>query len=240
MPTPPSPIGATADFDRRLAAFEARLGYPFADRGLLARAVTHRSWCAENDNDGSNERLEFLGDSVLGMVVARHVYETYPNLDEGRLSRLRAAVVNEAALAEFARSIDLGSVLRLSKGESGMDGADKPSILSDAFEAVLAAVFIDGGIVEVDALLLPMLRSDLDELASDPTADIDHKGRLQELLARIGSDAPRYEVRGKGPDHERVFTATVFVGVQQTGVGVGGSKKAAEQAAAVAAFEELS
>ena len=108
-PSPNQPISVTADFERRLASFELTIGYPFADRALLARALTHRSWCAENNNEGSNERLEFLGDSVLDMVVARHVYGTYDDLDEGRLSMLRAAVVNEAALADFARSIDEGT-----------------------------------------------------------------------------------------------------------------------------------
>jgi len=219
--------GSAADL-RRLAD---RLGHRFADPGLLRRALAHRSWCAETPGEESNERLEFLGDAVLGWAIADIVYRRFADLPEGSLSDLRKSVVNATALAEAARSIRLGQHVLLGRGEAAAGGSDKPSILSDAFEAVLGAVYLDGGSEAafgmVDRLVAPRLSESVDRLDQ-----LDHKTQLQELCAGAGESAPVYELSATGPDHAKTYTATVRVGGRVVGRGRGGSKKAAEQAAA--------
>lgn len=222
-----------------LSSLAARLGYEFHRPELLELAVTHRSWCAENGDVPSNERLEFLGDSVLGAVVTDHLYERYPELSEGRLSKLRAALVSEPALAVAARSLDLGDMLRLSKGEDMMGGRNKDSILSDAFEAVVGAAFLDSGWPEVTALVLRVLGDRVGDIAYADASDPDYKGRLQELVARHFETPPIYELRDVGPDHAKEFFAQVLVAGDVAGQGEGGSKKKAEQAAAERAWREL-
>jgi len=215
-----------------------RLGRTFDDPDLLERALAHRSWCAETAGEESNERLEFLGDAVLGLVVTDHIFRSYPALPEGQLAQVRAAVVNAGALAEVADELQLGSALRLGKGEDASGGREKPSILSDAMEAVIGAVYLDGGWDAADDLVMGLLGDRITEAAAGPGGH-DFKTRLQELSARRGDDLPRYDVTGAGPDHAKSFSASVFLDGVLWGSGHGRSKKQAEQMAARAAWQTL-
>jgi len=221
-----------------LEAFRQRLGRDFLDRELLARATAHRSWCAERPGQPSNERLEFLGDAVLGLVVTDFLFRTYPDMPEGQLAQVRASVVNAEALAEIAEEIDVGSVLRLGKGEDASGGREKPSILSDAMEAVIGAVYIDGGWEASAELVLRLLGTRIVEGAAGPGGH-DFKTRLQELSARLYDDLPRYRHVSEGPDHAKRFSATVAVDGVLVGRGEGRSKKQAEQVAARMAWQRL-
>ena len=214
------------------------MGWHFTDPDLLQRALAHRSWCAEVAGEESNERLEFLGDSVLGLVITDHVYRTYPLLPEGELAKVRASVVNSAALAEVAAELDIGAHLRLGKGEDASGGREKPSILADAMEAVIGAVYLDGGWDASARLVLTLLGDRVAEAAAGPGGQ-DYKTRLQELAARSFDQLPRYSVIDEGPDHAKKFFAAVSVGGVQRGTGEGRSKKQAEQAAARAAWTAL-
>jgi ribonuclease-3 len=216
-----------------------RLRRPFQDPELLARAVAHRSWCAEVPGNLSNERLEFLGDAVLGLVVTDYLYRTYPDLPEGQLAQVRASVVNAEALAEVAEEIGLGSDLLLGKGEDASGGREKPSILSDAMEAVIGAVYIDGGWDAAAELVMRLLGDRIVEGAAGPGGH-DFKTRLQEFSARVYDELPRYHHVSEGPDHAKRFAATVSVNGTAVGRGEGRSKKQAEQAAARVAWETLS
>lgn len=219
-----------------MADLESALGYVFDDKSLLILALTHRSLEAEDATETSNERLEFLGDAVLGLVVADELFESW-DLAEGPMAKVRAAVVDEAALAQVARSIGLGAHLRLGKGEDASGGHDKASILADALEAVIGAVYVDGGFDAARRLIAGHWRPLLAERAAAPGRR-DYKTRLQEVLAQAGL-IPEYSVTGSGPDHDREFAAVVTAGDEMLGQGVGGSKKRAEQAAARAALESL-
>jgi ribonuclease-3 len=220
-----------------LAELAARIGHRFADWSLLERSLAHRSWCAETPGAVSNERLEFLGDAVLGWVIADIVYHRYP-VAEGQLTDLRKSVVNAVALAEVAQAIGLGDHVRLGRGEAAAGGADKPSILSDALEAVLGAVYLDGGpdaaYAMVERLILPRMPD-----SADSMGQFDQKTQLQELSARLGRGAPVYEVSSQGPDHAKVFSARVVVDGELLGIGTGRSKKSAEQLAAAEACRAL-
>ncbi|MGH9018052.1 MAG: ribonuclease III [Acidimicrobiales bacterium] len=212
-----------------------RLGRSFRDEELLVQALSHRSWCAESGGRPSNERLEYLGDAVLGLVVAEHCFHVYPEMPEGALAKVRAAVVNTTVLAEVGGELELGRFLLLGRGEDASGGRTKPSILANAVEAVIAAVYLDGGFETATAFVLGFLAGRIEGAAAGPGAD-DFKTRLQEMVVhRVGS-LPRYDVAGTGPDHARRYTATVTVGGAVVGVGEGRSKKDAEQAAAHAAF----
>jgi ribonuclease-3 len=217
----------------------ARLGRPFVDPALLARAMAHRSWCAESTGELSNERMEFLGDAVLGLVVTDYLYRNYPDLPEGQLAQVRASVVNAEVLAEVAEEIDIGADLRLGKGEDASGGREKPSILSDAMEAVIGAVYIDGGWEAAAELVMRLLGTRITEGAAGPGGH-DYKTRLQELSARTYDELPRYHHVSEGPDHAKRFSATVSVNGDALGRGDGRSKKQAEQAAARMAWERLS
>ncbi|HVF75159.1 MAG TPA: ribonuclease III [Acidimicrobiales bacterium] len=221
-----------------LDALAKRLGYEFSDPALLARAMAHRSWCAETTNTDPNERLEFLGDAVLGLVVTDHVFRTYTELPEGELAKVRASVVNSASLAEVAAELDLGAALLLGKGEDLSGGREKPSILADAMEAVIGATYIDGGWDAAADLVMRLVGERIAEAAVGPGGQ-DYKTRLQELGARRYDQLPRYEVLDEGPDHAKCFFATVHVGDRACGEGEGRSKKQAEQAAARVAWERL-
>jgi ribonuclease III len=222
-----------------LALLSARIGYTFRDESMLRQALAHRSWCAEHMGEPSNERLEFLGDAVLGWIIADLVYRRHHDLAEGKLTDLRKALVNAVALAEVATEIGLGDQVLLGKGETMAGGSSKPSILSDAFEAVLGSVYLDGGPEEARALVLRLLEPRL-EIALRELGGLDRKTLLQELAARIDSSAaPSYVVRDTGPDHAKTFTAEVLVQGEVLGRGVGRSKKQAEQAAASEACEAL-
>jgi ribonuclease-3 len=216
-----------------LAALAERIGHRFSDETLLERALAHRSWCAETPGTISNERLEFLGDAVLGWAIADIVYHRY-DVAEGQLTDLRKSVVNAIALAEVAHELDLGPHILLGRGEAAAGGAGKPSILSDAFEAVLGAVYLDGGadaaFAMVERLVVPRMPETADSLDQ-----FDQKTQLQELSARAGRGAPVYEITSRGPDHAKAFHARVLVDGEVIGEGDGRSKKAAEQAAATQA-----
>jgi ribonuclease-3 len=205
----------------------------------LRRALSHRSWCAEVGGQPSNERLEFLGDAVLGWVVADLSYRNHSELAEGKLTDLRKSVVNASALAEVAVEIGLGQCLLLGKGEDSAGGRSKPSILSDAFEAVLGAVYVDGG-AEPAFALVERLFADRMAFAAQRLDRLDYKTVLQELTARMLDTAPVYVVSDTGPDHDKRFFARVIVSGASVGQGEGRSKKTAEQAAAEQAWLALS
>jgi ribonuclease III len=215
-----------------------QLGHEFSDPSLLARALSHRSWCGEQEGAQSNERLEFLGDAVLGMVVAEHAYVAYPDYPEGKLAKIRSAVVNARVLAEVAEGLHIGDVLLLGKGEEASGGRTKMSILADALEAVIGAVYLDAGWEVSEPFVLELLGDRISRAAAEPD-DYDHKSRLQELAVRSGTGTPRYVVTGSGPDHDRHFVAEVLVGGVRRGVGQGSSKKDAEQDAARRAWTDL-
>ncbi|MFM7684295.1 MAG: ribonuclease III [Actinomycetota bacterium] len=217
----------------------ARLGHRFRDPSLLERALSHRSWCAEVGGRPSNERLEFLGDAVLGLVVAEVAFRRHDDLPEGKLTDLRKSVVNASALAEVAVEVGIGPCLRLGKGEDAAGGRSKPSILSDAFEAVLGAVYLDGG-MDAAAALVERLFADRMVTAALRLDRLDHKTLLQELTARLHDTAPVYVLSDTGPDHDKRFFATVIVQGVAVGQGEGRSKKMAEQAAAEQAWLALS
>lgn len=221
------------------ARCEERLGWSFRDPQLFDQALAHRSWCAEHPEDASNERLEFLGDAVLGLVVTDHVYAAYPELQEGELAKVRASVVNAEVLAEVAIEVELGPCLRLGKGEDASGGRHKTSILADALEAVIAAVYLDGGIEAARNTVMRLFGARIAGAADGPGGD-DYKTRLQELAAQRFDRLPRYSVESEGPDHAKRFYATVTLGGQPRGYGEGGSKKQAEQAAARDAWLWLS
>lgn len=214
-----------------------RVGWQFRDPELLERAMAHRSWCSENANP-SNERLEFLGDAVLGLVVTAFIFRTYPHLPEGDLAKLRASVVNAMVLAEVADELDLGASLLLGKGEDATGGRQKSSILSDALEAVIGAVYLDGGWDPAETLVMRLIGERIAEYAEGPGGS-DYKTRLQELAAREYEQLPVYRVTGEGPDHAKSFQAEVFIGGNLRGSGSGRSKKQAEQAAAKEAWDAL-
>ena len=208
------------------------------DAERLELALTHRSYAYEHGGIPHNERLEFLGDSVLGQAVTVMLFTTHPELDEGQLAKRRASVVSTVALAEVARGIDLGSHLLLGRGEEQTGGRDKDSILADTMEAVIGATYLSAGPDAATELVLRLTRPLLD----DPErygAAMDPKTSLQELAARIGATPPVYGVVASGPDHDRRFTATVVVGDVRMN-GLGSSKKTAEMAAALSAWRFLS
>lgn len=200
--------------------------------------MAHRSWCAETPGESSNERLEFLGDAVLGLVVTDHLFRTYPFLPEGELAKVRASVVNSEALAEVAAELGLGEAILLGKGEDSSGGREKPSILADAMEAVIGAVYLDGGWGAAATLVMRLLGERVEEGAAGPGGQ-DFKTRLQELSARRFDQLPRYEVTDEGPDHAKRFFAVVTVGGVERGKGEGRSKKQAEQQAARVAWQDL-
>ncbi len=215
----------------------ARLG-AVVDAALLERALTHRSFAYENGGLPTNERLEFLGDSVLGLVVTDALYRSYPDLPEGQLAKLRAAVVNMRALAAVGRGLDLGAFVRLGKGEEATGGRDKPSILADTVEAVIGAVYISRGL-EVASAVVHTLVDPLLEAASSLGAGLDWKTSLQELTAGASLGVPEYLVDQSGPDHDKRFTAVARVGGESYGHGEGRSKKEAEQEAAATAWSAV-
>jgi ribonuclease III len=213
------------------------LGVPIMPKSL-ERALTHRSYAYEHDNPPTNERLEFLGDSVLGLVVTDTLFRGYPNLPEGQLAKLRAAVVQMGALAEVARELHLGAYVRLGRGEQVTGGRDKPSILADTLEAVIGAVYIDCGLAEASALVHRLFDPVIDRSAA-LGAGLDWKTSLQELTAGELLGVPEYQVEESGPDHQKSFRAVVRIGGRVLGSGEGRTKKAAEQQAAEVAWTTI-
>ena len=219
---------------------EEKLGYTFHDRRLLENALTHSSYANENKSKGetSNERLEFLGDSVLGMVVADHLYRTHPDMPEGELTRTRAALVCEDSLVEVAAQLELGQYLKLGRGEDAGGGRKRPSIQADAVEAVIAAVYLDGGIGSARKLITNFILTNNER--EQEGAIRDFKTALQELVQRESGRVLSYRLMGEsGPDHAKVFSVEVDLNGRPIGAGEGRSKKEAEQNAAKAAMAKL-
>jgi ribonuclease-3 len=221
-----------------LQALQRQLGVEFADTATLNAALAHRSYCAEHPEVASNERLEFLGDAVLGLVVTEYAYTQFPQLSEGELAKVRAAVVNAETLADVAAELMLGDAVLLGKGEEASGGRSKPSILSDAVEAVLGALYLDQGWDVTQRCVLRLLVDRIAEAAAGPGGR-DFKTRLQELSAQRFDEIPRYVVRHEGPDHAKQFFAEVYIGGVARGTGDGRSKKQAEQHAARMAWDAL-
>ena len=221
----------------KLSDLTERLGVEI-DPELLRVAVTHRSYAYEHPGEAHNERLEFLGDSILGQTVTVMLFRRFPELDEGGLAKRRASLVSTLALAEIARGLGLGAFLRLGRGEELTGGRDKSSILADAVEAIIGACFISRGQGEASELVLRLI----EPFMSDPDrfgVTMDPKTSLQEISVARGLGAPLYRVTAEGPDHARIFTAEALLGDEVYGTGEGTSKKAAESAAARAAVERL-
>jgi ribonuclease III len=237
----PVRLGVSPDLSRSgapaFALLEERLDVTVRIE-LLDRALTHRSYAYENGGLPTNERLEFLGDSVLGLVVTDTLFRIHPDLPEGQLAKLRAAVVNMRALADVGRTLGLGAFIRLGRGEETTGGRDKSSILADTVEAVIGAVYLDRGL-DAAAALVHRLFDPLVEEASGLGAGLDWKTSLQELTATLGLGVPDYHVTEEGPDHEKTFTAVVRVAGADRGGGTGRNKKEAEQGAAAAAWAAL-
>lgn len=226
-----------------ITAFCAALGYQFTDQALLTKALSHRSWIAENphldapDVIAHNERLEFLGDSVLGHAITDLLFDRTPGLREGLLAKARSEVVSTESLAILARQLGLGNALSVGKGEEISGGRQKDSILADAMEAVFGAMYLDGG-WETAALTIQGLLADQVTEALDTPGHHDFKTRLQERAAEMGLGTPRYDVTSSGPDHGKQFVATAVVGTVET-QGTGSSKKQAQQDAAEQALALL-
>jgi len=203
----------------------------------LHQALSHRSYCAEWDGRPSNERLELLGDAVLGLVVADHLYRAFPDLTEGDLARLRASVVSTEALAPVAAELGVGEAVLLGKGEETSGGRAKDSILADCLEAIIAAVYLSLGLAGATHFVVGLLEDPIEVIAEGRLGD--PKNWLQELAAQLNLDLPSYNVTDKGPDHAKVFFAEVTVAGEVLGRGTGTSKKIAERVAAAAALEVI-
>lgn len=218
-------------------SLEAQIGYVFQSPALLALALTHRSVSSDNSARTNNERLEFLGDAVLQLVITDYLYANFPNLAEGKLAKVRSAVVSGPALADVARSMGLGEHVELTPAEERTGGREKDSILADTAEAVIGAVYLDGGLDAASQVVLRLWGNRVDDRARQPGLK-DYKTRLQEVLAKDGR-LPEYVTDGSGPDHARLFVATVYVDGTRLGEGSGRSKRDAEQGAAEKAIETL-
>jgi ribonuclease III len=215
------------------------LGWPGEPGSLFELAVTHRSYAFEQpDPPPHNERLELLGDSVLGLIVTDQVFHAYPELAEGEMATIRASVVNSVALAEVARELDLGRWIRLGRGEEASGGRDKSSVLADALEAVIGAIYLTYGMARVTGVFGPIFASRI-ETVVETGESFDSKGALQEAVVRTGAPRPSYEVGSSGPDHDKRFVARVFVRGELFGAGSGRSKKEAELNAAREALGRL-
>ena len=204
----------------------------------MATAVRHSSWTAENEGFESNERLEFLGDSVIGFVVADIMFRRYPEFDEGKLTDLRKIVVNMNALSRVATQLGLGEFVLLGRGEAAGGGREKSSILANALEAVFGAIYLDSDSVRVYELVSSLLSESIDEAIS-ALKQLDAKSQLQELSAKLGRTSPEYRVTDEGPDHAKIFFAAVYIGDEWLGSGSGRSKKVAEEQAAQQACTTL-
>ncbi|MGI6745398.1 MAG: ribonuclease III [Acutalibacteraceae bacterium] len=218
------------------ADFQKKIGYKFKNEGLLETALTHSSYANENKLSYNNERLEFLGDSVLGFITADYLYNSFGKVREGELTKIKAFLVCESSLFGFAKEIGLGEYILLGRGEEQTGGSERPSVVSDAFEAVIAAVFLDGGIKVARSFVLGFLVPAIEKR----DVDEDYKTMLQELIQKERGNSVRYELIAEtGPDHDKVFTAAVILNGKVVGEGSGKSKKEAQQSAAKAALELL-
>jgi len=221
---------------------ETRIGYRFKDRGLLEHALTHKSRAAEDISGGvaDNESLEFLGDAVLGLVVADALFRQYPSYDEGQKSKIKASVVSTQALARQAEEIQLGEHLILGRGEEKTGGRFKQALLADAYEALIAAIYLDGGLDAAETFLRRELKNAIDAGAARNFVGQDYKSALQERVQALGRPLPEYRIAGEaGPDHRKVFSVEVVVAGEVLGAASGRAKKEAEQEAARLALERL-
>jgi len=219
---------------------EQIIGYKFDDPSHLILALTHRSFSSTNvDVDESNERMEFLGDSVLGLVIAHQLYQDHPEWREGELTKVKALLVNETTLSEIGKEIGLNEHIFLSSDEDKAGGSERPSIVSDALESVIAAVYFDGGLAAARKFVLKQIYSRKSNVQAD-SSQRNYKGDLLELVQGKGNSMPRYEVISEtGPDHEKTFNVVVSINGKAVGSGIGSSKKEAEQKAAAEALERL-
>ena len=219
-----------------MTQLEKNIGYTFKNKDLLTRALSHSSYANEKKGAaGSNERLEFLGDSVLSIIVSEYIFKNFSNLPEGELTKLRASLVCEGSLCAFSKELGIGDFLLLGKGEQQNGGRNRPSILADAFEAVLAAIYLDGGIEPAKAHVLRFVER---ELKTQNEHFVDYKTVLQEIIQRNPEEELNYVLVGEtGPDHDKTFTVDVMLNSNKIGTGVGHSKKQAEQLAAKQALE---
>ncbi|MBI4057304.1 MAG: ribonuclease III [Elusimicrobia bacterium] len=216
-------------------SLEEVIGFHFKNPDLLLEALTHKSHAVEKNQARQNERLEFLGDSILSAIVAHHLYEKYPGEDEGRLSKRKSLLVSRAALARWARDLDIGMYLKLGAGEDTSGGRSRTSILANALEALIGAVYLDGGFKASSAFIGHWLSRQ-----EDGFKETDYKSRLQEILQKKYKSPPDYELtKATGPDHDKTFVVSVKLGQQVLGTGVGKSKKEAEQAAAWDALNQF-
>lgn len=220
------------------AALAARLAWCAVPGNAFEQALRHRSWCAEHPGSESNERLEFLGDSVLGLVVTGHLFRTYPDIPEGELTKARAAVVSSASLAEVAAELGVGPALMLGRGEELTGGRSKPSILADATEALIGAAYVEQGWDGAERIVMALMAERIAAAAEGPGGG-DFKTRLQEYCAKEFDELPRYAVSDQGPDHAKEFEAVVHIQGRPSGCGRGRSKKHAEQEAARDAWRSL-
>ncbi len=217
---------------------EKKLGYSFKNTELLKTALSHSSYVNERKNSGEvcNERLEFLGDSVLGMVTATYLYNKFPDMPEGQMTKTRSELVCEPSLFEVAKKLDLGEYLRLGKGEEMGGGRNRPSIMADAVEAIIAAMYLDGGYGEAERFIHENILSSVD----GGVQYHDYKTALQEIVQRKSDQVLKYEMTGAtGPDHAKVFTFRVLLNGEEIGEGTGRTKKTAEQNAAKKALEDM-
>ena len=225
------------NLDKNLEEFQGKIRYYFNDKELLIEALSHSSYANEKRKGrNSNERLEFLGDSVLSIVVSQYLFEHFTHLPEGELTKIRASLVCEKSLYEFAKQIDLGEHILLGKGEENTGGRERVSILADAFEAVIAAVFLDGGLEAAKRHILKFIPKDIDD--RKPVSFSDHKTILQEIIQKNPEEKVEYKLVGQsGPDHNKAFKVQVRLNSNVIGTGSGRSKKEAEQMAAKEALE---
>ena len=233
-----APSQGDDSLQRDAGALDKAVRVRFRDRLLAHAALTHRSFAFENGLKTTNERLEFLGDAVLGLVITDLAYREFPELSEGELAKLRAATVNMTSLAEVARDLGLGELVLLGKGEEMSGGRNKTSILADAMEAVLGAVYLDRGLPTARRLIERLFWPRMEAYARGE-GDRDYKTGLQEMASQDLGAVPEYRIVSRGPDHAKEFTATVHLGGEEWGKGRGRSKKEAEQRAAREAFERL-
>ncbi|PWB69376.1 ribonuclease III [candidate division GN15 bacterium] len=234
-------INARGPLDRDLEDLQDLMGYHFRDDGLLILGLTHRSHARSTGQDQpSNERLEFLGDSVLGLVISDQLYKDHPEELEGNLTKTKAMLVNETTLSTIARELGINAFVRLSPEEERSGGKERASIVSDAFESIIGAVYLDGGLDAARDVVLRLIYTRKGRIVTD-SAQRNYKGDLLELMQARGDTIPRYDViQEEGPDHEKTFHVVVSIGGQKIGEGVGLSKKEAEQKAACRALEQLS
>lgn len=230
---------AIEDILQKAPEIEGRLGYNFTDRSLLALAFVHRSYVNENkDANEHNERLEFLGDSILGMLVAEYLYRYLPGTPEGELSHLRSRLVEASSCVQYVQQLEVEKYLLLGKGERMNDGRGRESILADLFEAIIGAIFLDGGLPAAKAFLFKNFSAKIDAILKTPLKN--WKALLQDFCQKNYQQTPQYVVlEAKGPDHSKIFKVAVVINNKEMGAGAGASKKEAQQAAAEAALHTL-